>query len=101
MEEAAHEQPRRSDPPAVIERQRRERVMSKDPETDRPQAGAAEGGEQASNSTLAGMAEAWKGAMAPWLAWFGAANPRPAREPKNSTGSRARRSRVPTRCWTR
>jgi hypothetical protein len=47
--------------------------MKKGPDADVPPAGVSTGQQQPSIDPFGDIAETWKGAMAPWLAWFGAA----------------------------
>src|SRR5271165_5414533 len=50
-----------------------ESAMKKGPDADVPPTGPSTGQQQTPLDPFGDMAEAWKGAMAPWLAWFGAA----------------------------
>ena len=47
--------------------------MKKRPDADVPPVSPSTGQQKTSNDPFGDIAETWKGAMAPWLAWFGAA----------------------------
>ena len=47
--------------------------MKNGPDADIPPASPSAGQQKTSNDPFGDIAETWKGAMAPWLAWFGAA----------------------------